>query len=309
MKMLWYGSDDVQLYWRLRNAQQTWRHEHPDGEIVRIDAGEQPVERVIATLLAANLFTRDRLVIVRGCFTSSAVFQTIRGYLDRVPATTAVILLSLPGDSSLPAASVTRLCQQLPPDVTAEQLSVKTKATADQLLQHLLSFFTVELESAARVELLNRVQGSESPYTALAEALGRLQLLRRTVTAADVKRYVETAAGTTYAILAAILQHDRPKLAAILAVHDTMEDALRIIGLMTFNLQQLALVAWGDTSLGQWQVSRARALLVKAGNERQQQALVRRLVNQLLALDQRLRSCPNDVTRDIFVYSMLEMAS
>lgn len=296
MKEFYYGDDEYAITQAVARATREFMAQHTGAVVHRLDAGELTVGALLDHLLAVSLLDPAQLIVVRGALASAANLEALAANLSKVPETTGVILLDLPSDTkNVHNLTRTKVYQALSAVCTVKKfpLTRATPAVLADTVRDLCQTYQVKLDSAAQAELIRRLGGADNPRTALAEAIQRLSYLGRLLTAADVQRYIAPdLAANAFGVLAAVLRGDTAAAQTDLReLAAAGEDAIRFMGLVAMQVHALALAANGATSsLTSYQQRDANNMLRCLGKTAAvQQAAVRRLVAQLLALDLKLR--------------------
>lgn len=296
MKEFYYGDDEYAIAQAVAQATREFMAQHKGAVVHRLDAGELTVSALLEHLLAVSLLNPAQLIVVRGVLASAANLEALAANLSKVPETTGVILLDLPSDTkNVHNLTRTKVYQALSAVCTVKKFALTraTPAVLAETVRELCQTHQVKLDSAAQAELIRRLGGADDPRTALAEASQRLSYLGRPLTAADVQRYITPdLAANAFGVLAAVLRGDTVVAQADLReLAAAGEDAIRFMGLVAMQVHALALAANGAaSSLTSYQQRDANNMLRRLGKTAAaQQAAVRRLVAQLLALDLKLR--------------------
>ena len=296
MKEFYYGDDEYAITQAVAQATQQFMAQHKGAVVRRLDAGELTVGALLDHLLAVSLLDPAQLIVVRGALASAANLEALAANLPKVTETTGVILLDLPSDmKNVHNLTRTKVYQALSAVCTVKKFTLTraTPAVLADTVRDLCQTHQVKFDSAAQAELIRRLGGADDPRTALAEAIQRLNYLGRPLTAADVQRYITPdLAANAFGVLAAVLRGDTAAAQTDLReLAAAGEDAIRFMGLVATQVHALALAANGAvSSLTSYQQRDANNMLRCLGKTTAaQQAAVRRLVAQLLALDLKLR--------------------
>lgn len=302
MKYFYYGDDGFAIDAAVRRIINDFSSNNPGLKPMRLDASDGVTNDIIAQMIAVSLFEPSRLVIVRGVLAATATWQAICENINQVPDTTTLVLLDLPTDpKNVKAVERTKLFKELSKVVTAQKLTKPKYQKGSEAIDELAKTHAVQLDRAARVELLNRVKGEEDERAALNEALTKLAYLNRPITVEDIKLYIEPSLDVNaFGIFDCAIRGERARLhQEVENLVASGEEPQRFFGLIVSQINALVVAVLGGAeatkTVSPYQLNSVRRLVGNLGKTKVEQAAkVRQIVAKLATLDEQLKTSPNE---------------
>jgi DNA polymerase III delta subunit len=267
--------------------------QHGAEAVTRLDASEMEPQALIAEIVNINMFTPQRLVIIRGLETMRTTWGKIGENLTRIPDGTDLIIANTKPDKR------TKTYKDLLKSAKTHEFPILQGQPLRRWLVDEALRMRVKIDAEAVDELLIITGGDGDQQARLAAEIAKFRVLGRSVNVDLVRQIVEPNLATNaFEVLSLAIVGKRQEVAAELKnLCESGEDANKFFGLLTSQVFALAAAVFagsepvvaGELKIHPFQLARMRDLAKQLGDAVAKKRRVKQITKILADADAKMK--------------------